>query len=299
MRKINLLDCTLREAPIKGLVLGHNYIKKFINALEISNIDIIECGFLKNMPHNPDSTIFQYVEEIEPYLQNKKEGTLYVALVDYGRYDLKYLSNYNGKSIDGIRICFKKEERFDVFEYAKAIKDKGYKVFFQNVDTMSYSDIELKSIDGIRICFKKEERFDVFEYAKAIKDKGYKVFFQNVDTMSYSDIELLEVIERVNELKPYAYSIVDTFGAMYAEDLRHIYSIVNHNLDKDIILGFHAHNNLMLANANTQEFVNLACNEREINIDSSILGCGRGAGNSHTECLVEFLNKKFDQKLSY
>lgn len=248
MRKINLLDCTLREAPIKGLVLGRNYIKKFINALEDSHIDIIECGFLKNMPHNPDSTIFQYVEEIEPYLQNKKEGILYVALVDYGRYDLKYLSDYNGKSIDGIRICFK-----------------------------------------------KEERFDVFEYAKAIKDKGYKVFFQNVDTMSYSDIELLEVIERVNELKPYAYSIVDTFGAMYAEDLRHIYSIVNHNLDKDIILGFHAHNNLMLANANIQEFVNLACNEREINIDSSILGCGRGAGNSHTECLVEFLNKKFDQ----
>lgn len=131
MRKINLLDCTLREAPIKGLVLGRNYIKKFINALEDSHIDIIECGFLKNMPHNPDSTIFQYVEEIEPYLQNKKEGTLYVALVDYGRYDLKYLSNYNGKSIDGIRICFKKEERFDVFEYAKAIKDKGYKVFFK------------------------------------------------------------------------------------------------------------------------------------------------------------------------
>lgn len=246
--KINLLDCTLREAPINGLVLGKNYIKKFIKALESANVDIIECGFLKNLPHNPDSTIFQYVEEIEPYLQNKKAGTLYVALVDYGRYDLKYLSDYDGKSIDGIRICFK-----------------------------------------------KDERFKVFEYAKAIKDKGYKVFFQNVDTMSYSDIELLEVIEKVNELKPYAYSIVDTFGAMYAEDLRHIYSIVNHNLDKDIILGFHAHNNLMLANANTQEFVNLACNEREINIDSSILGCGRGAGNPHTECLAEFLNKKFGQ----
>ena len=157
------------------------------------------------------------------------------------------------------------------------------------------SDYNGKSIDGIRICFKKDERFEVFEYAKAIKEKGYKVFFQNVDTMSYSDLELLQVIEKVNELKPYAYSIVDTFGAMYAEDLRHIYSIVNHNLDKDIILGFHAHNNLMLANANTQEFINLASKEREINVDSSILGCGRGAGNSHTECLVEFLNKKFDQ----
>lgn len=248
--KINLLDCTLREAPIKDLILGKNYIQKFINALEESNIDIIECGFLKNFQHNENSTIFQYVEEIEPYLKHKSANKLYVALVDYGRYDLKYLSDYNGKSIDGIRICFK-----------------------------------------------KHERFEVFDYAKKIKDKGYKIFFQNVDTLSYTDLELLEVIEKVNELQPYAYSIVDTFGAMYANDLRHIYSIVNHNLDKGIILGFHAHNNLMLANANTQEFVNLASNEREINVDTSILGCGRGAGNAHTECLAEFLNKT--QKTNY
>ena len=46
--KINLLDCTLREAPIKDLILGSDYIQKFINALEKSNIDIIECGFLKD-----------------------------------------------------------------------------------------------------------------------------------------------------------------------------------------------------------------------------------------------------------
>ena len=40
MSKINLLDCTLREAPIKDLILGSDYIQKFINALEKSNIDI-------------------------------------------------------------------------------------------------------------------------------------------------------------------------------------------------------------------------------------------------------------------
>lgn len=245
--KINLLDCTLREAPIKDLVLDREYIQKFINGLEKSNIDIIECGFLKNNQHNPDSTIFRYVEEIEPYLINKSPDKLYVALVDYGRYDLKYLSKFNGKSIDGIRICFK-----------------------------------------------KSERHDVFAYAQAIKDKGYKVFFQNVDTLSYSDIELLELIEKVNHLKPYAYSIVDTFGSMYADDLRHLFEIANKNLDKDIRLGFHAHNNLMLAVANSQFFISLASNNREIMVDASVLGCGRGAGNANTELLTEYINNKYD-----
>lgn len=247
MFKINLLDCTLREAPIKDLILGSEYIQKFINALEKSNIDIIECGFLKDSGDREDNTIFRHTEDIERYLTNKKTDTLYVALVDYGRYDLKNLSPFNGKSIDGIRICFK-----------------------------------------------KSERYDVIPYAKAIKALGYKVFLQHVDTLSYSDLEILELLEAVNELKPYAYSLVDTFGSMYAEDLRHLFEIANRNLDKDIRLGFHAHNNLMLAVANSQFFISLASSSREIMVDASVLGCGRGAGNSNTELLAEYINNKFN-----
>ena len=52
-------------------------------------VDIIEIGFLKNSKHAEGSTSFQRVEEIEQYIAPKKEGTLYVALVDYGRYDLQ------------------------------------------------------------------------------------------------------------------------------------------------------------------------------------------------------------------
>lgn len=249
INKINLLDCTLREAPIKDLILGSDYIQKFINALEKTNIDIIECGFLKDIGAREDNTIFKHTEEIERYLTNKQSDKLYVALVDYGRYDLKNLSPHNGKSIDGIRICFK-----------------------------------------------KAERKDVIPYAKAIKALGYKIFLQQVDTLSYSDLEILEFIKAVNDLKPYVYSIVDTFGSMYAEDLHHLYEIANKNLDKDIKLGFHAHNNLMLAVANSQFFISLASKSREIIVDASVLGCGRGAGNSNTELLAEFVNNKYNGK---
>lgn len=249
---INLLDCTLREAPVEGLIYGNEFIQDFVNSLERTGINIIEIGFLKNAPYKEGSAIFQRTEEIEPFLKNKKEGVIYTALVDYGRYDLKYLSQCNGKSIDAIRVCFKKGEQDSAFEYSKQIKEKGYKVFFQHVDTIGY---------------KKEE--------------------------------IEDIVKKVNELKPYAYSIVDTFGAMYQDDVEKMYTIISSKLDEGIILGFHGHNNLLLANANTQYFLSIAKNRKKVNVDASILGCGRSAGNAQIELLAEFLNKKYSQHYNF
>jgi 4-hydroxy 2-oxovalerate aldolase len=247
MNKINLLDCTLREAPIDNAILGQRSIQSFIHGLEKTNIDIIECGFLKNDEYIVGNTKFKTVEDISLYLQNKKTNKIYTALVDYGRYDLKYLSDYDGTSIDGIRICFK-----------------------------------------------RGQQKEVIGYAQKIKQKGYKVFIQHVDSLDYTDIELLEFLNDINQLQPFSYSLVDTFGSMYADDLKRLFNLINHNLNKNVLLGYHAHNNLMLANSNTQEFIFLATStNRAITIDASVLGCGRGAGNAHTELIAEFLNKKY------
>ena len=96
MKQVQLLDCTLREAPLDELLWGEMSIRKMIHGMEKANINIIEVGFLKNVLYKSGSTSFHHVEDIEPYLKNKKPGTFYVALVDYGRYDLENLSDYNG-----------------------------------------------------------------------------------------------------------------------------------------------------------------------------------------------------------
>lgn len=247
MHRINILDCTLREAPIKDMLIGADCIHELIKGLGNSKIDIIECGFLRNTGARKDNTIFLNPKEIEPYLKNKKASCKYALLVNYGQYNLNNLSLYNGKSIDVIRICFKKHQRKEVFPYVKEIKNKGYKVYMQNMDILGYTDEELR-----------------------------------------------ETIQKINELQPEVYTIADTFGSMYLEDLDHIYEIVEKELDKDIKLGFHAHNNLMLAAANTEHFISLAASKREIVVDGTIAGCGRGAGNTNTELLVEYINKKYN-----
>lgn len=248
MNDFKILDCTLREAPIDGLMWGDTTIKKLIGGMEEAGINIIEVGFLKNNDYRFGSSSFKHVEEMLPYLKNKRPDTMYVALVDYGRYDLKYLSDYDGKAIDAIRVCFK-----------------------------------------------KHEIGDVLNYAEQIRQKGYQVCIQHVDTLAFTDQEIIDFVQKVNDFKPFAYSVVDTFGAMYETDMNHLTDVVASVLDDDIWLGFHGHNNLMLADANAQAFINKYWGKRKIIIDSSIYGCGRSAGNAHTELMTQFADKEYSQ----
>lgn len=146
-----------------------------------------------------------------------------------------------------------------------------------------------KTIDGIRITFHKHEIEEAFLLGGELMDKGYEVFIQPVGTTSYSDMELLELVERVNELNPYAFYLVDTLGKMYANQLLHLFHLVDRNLREDIRIGYHSHNNLQLAFSNSQELIKNS-GEREVILDSSILGMGRGAGNLCTEIITKYIN---------
>lgn len=150
-----------------------------------------------------------------------------------------------------------------------------------------------KSVDAVRVVFPCGKYREGVEVGLKIKEKGYKIYFQAANTMDYSDGDLAGLAEAVNKAKPVGLSIVDTFGAMYPEDLKRITEILHKHTDKDISLGFHSHNNQQLSFALTMDFVNMLRESgRDIIIDSSLCGMGRGAGNAPTELAVSFLNRK-------
>ena len=68
--------------------------------------------------------------------------------------------------------------------------------------------------------------------------------------------------------------------------------IVKKHLREEIIVGFHSHNNMQLAFSNAQHLCQNGGN-RNLIIDSSIFGMGRGAGNLNTELFVAYLNTAF------
>lgn len=118
---------------------------------------------------------------------------------------------------------------------------------------------------------------------------------QPVGTAFYSDMELLRLVERMNKLKPYAFYIVDTLGSMYRNDVTHRFHLINENMDPEIELGFHGHNNLQLAFSNAQVLGKIQT-KRTLILDSTVYGMGRGAGNLPTELITQYINKNIASK---
>lgn len=151
-----------------------------------------------------------------------------------------------------------------------------------------------KTPDIIRLAFFKLEMEEALKTAGLLKSKGYKVFLQAMATFLYSDSELLHLVDEVNLLKPESFYMVDSFSTMYNEDVKKMQDLIYTRLDKDILFGFHAHNNIQMAYSNIIEFIKNS-GERQCIIDGSIYGMGRGAGNVPVELIMEYLNKKFNK----
>lgn len=157
-----------------------------------------------------------------------------------------------------------------------------------------------KSVDAIRVVFPVDKFKEGIQVGKQIKEKGYRVFFQAANTMAYSTEQLVELANEVNRTKPEGIAVVDTFGVMYEEDLEKILTILDANVDKDIKLGFHSHNNQQMAFANAMFCTRFFKDkERDVIIDSSLCGMGRGAGNATTELMINFLNNKYNHNYDF
>ena len=198
-------------------------------------------------------------------------------------------------NVTGETLVYKDSK--DVRKYLPA--NKGRTKFLGFCDNSRYSLENLDNYDGqsfkwLRISFAKHEFASALQFCDGAQKKGYIVQFNPMDTISYSEKEFSNLIKEVNKVKPGAVSIVDTFGAMYMDDLIRIFRLVDSILDKDIRIGLHSHDNLGLSCALAEQMIMLSYElNRDVMVDGSLMGMGRGAGNASTELLASFLNEKF------
>ncbi len=148
-----------------------------------------------------------------------------------------------------------------------------------------------KSIDLLRVTFHDYDIDEGLLFIQKAMDKGYRVSVNPINIMGYPDDEILRLIEKVNRISPFAFAIVDTFGAMMKPDLLRIYSLIEHNLDKSVTIGLHLHENLALSFSLAQEFIGIKAAERPCIIDGSMLGMGRVPGNLCIELIMDYMNK--------
>jgi len=144
-------------------------------------------------------------------------------------------------------------------------------------------------VDGIRLAFHQKDTNEAVLASKKIISLGYQLFFQPMVTKNYNGNEFTALIKKANVLNVYAFYVVDSFGSMTLSEFQKYINLADNNLDKGIKLGYHSHNNMQLAFSNAIDLCTSSI-DREVILDSSIYGMGRGAGNLNTELIIDYLN---------
>lgn len=251
MHKHNLvlLDCTLRDGGyVNEWKFGYAGAREIIRLLMKAGIDVVEVGFLRNVDgYNPDITVCNSIEELNKLLPEHCGNIMFSAMAMRSNYDIDKLSDYCGSGIEMIRV------------------------------TAHDYDIE----EGM-------------DFARAIKEKGYKLSINPINIMGYSDERILWIVDQVNQIQPYQFSIVDTFGSMKRRDLDRIVSLVDRNLDKNIRLALHLHENMALSFCLAQNFIDKHLN-RPVAVDGSLMGMGRIPGNLPIELIADYCNDYCDK----
>ncbi len=145
-------------------------------------------------------------------------------------------------------------------------------------------------VDLVRLAVKPENLERSLETGRAIKAMGFKVALNLMYASDWKgNYPSGEILSRINKEFDYFY-VVDSYGGLFPADVKKIFKYLVACLS--IPIGFHGHNNLELALANS-----LAAVENNAGIiDATIMGMGRGAGNLRTELLLSifYRDKKFN-----
>lgn len=252
MKNVKILDCTLRDGG-----------------------RIINCAF-------PDAE----TKDISNRLASANIDIVEVGFLrDYHNVDYKGNSTFF-TDVDQIRPFVDRSKN------TKYVAFIDYGMF----DWDSLKPFDGTSIDGLRVGFTHKNflasKDDIIKCLRSVKEKGYMLFIQGVNSLGYTDKELLDIVDLVNEIQPVGFGIVDTYGAMYMDDVDRLYTLVDHNMDENIAIDFHSHNNYQLSFAFAQEIIRLSNGKRQIIIDGTLNGMGKVAGNLNTELIVDYLVRK-------
>ena len=171
----------------------------------MNNINLLDCtlrdgGYINNWKFGfstiqsiLEKLVLSGVEYVEcGYLSEKKGGN-----EDYTQY----------KSFDAIRHVMP--------------QGNGKQQFAVMIDYGQHdiSHIPQAQADSpiIRVCFHKKDKDGALDYCRQMMDKGYTVFVQPMASLNYTDVEFVDIIQKVNDLSPACFYIVDSFGVIEIE----------------------------------------------------------------------------------
>lgn len=169
MKKINLLDCTLRDGGyINNWNFGYEVIRAMMRKLYMSNVEYVECGYLSEKKGgNENYTQYKTLDAIRKVAPETDGKQRLAVMIDYGQYEIDHIPDA-AKDSPIIRVCFHKKDADGAMAYCGKLMEKGYTVFVQPMASLNYSDVEfvemIRRVNGMNpACFYIVDSFGAIE----------------------------------------------------------------------------------------------------------------------------------------
>lgn len=140
-----------------------------------------------------------------------------------------------------------------------------------------------EGMDFVRIGMEAHKIESNLDYLETALSHCNTVFLALMKTSNTPKSQLVDIVRKVPKEISGIY-VVDSCGTMLPTDVRDYIEILSADFE---VVGFHGHDNLGLANANSLEAI--AAGARIV--DGSLHGIGRGGGNAATELIAGILAK--------
>lgn len=257
--------------------------KNFMNNIKILDCTLRDGGYRNNWQFK-NSDIISTIKT----LQKSK-----IEIIECG-----YLSEHNGRSNNS--------SIFDTLNTANSlIKEVILSQSTEFVLMINYGEYQIKdiplfltnnAISGIRIAFHKKDKIKALEFSKQIKNLGFNLYLQPMVISEYSESDIKYLLDEIKNLDCKAVYIVDSLGILTKEEILFLGNLFDNNLTKTTQLGLHLHGCASSVFAKIKNFLKYMNTKRNLILDSSINGVGRGKGNLKTENICDYLNKTYNKQ---
>lgn len=153
----------------------------------------------------------------------------------------------------------------------------------KNLTSADLTELKACGVKLLRLCVTRGEIAGACSLITAAKDCGLDVSVNFIHVSQYSEDELDSAVNQAHDFAPTIIYFADSNGSLLPLNVHTIYE--KYTTRYDIPFGFHAHDNIGLAQTNTLAAINAGAQY----VDFSLSGMGKGIGNLRTEYFLAYL----------
>lgn len=240
-----------------------------MNSIEVLDVSLRDGGHRTNFHFKPD--------ELSKILSALDQSGLEYIEIGYRNGSIHPIENLGSTG-----LC-PKEYLFFCKEHIKNTK-MAVMAHPKNITRFDLKELKTCGVDLLRICVKRGGLNEACPLITMAKQQNLMVSVNLIHASQYTELELNDAVKQASLYDTDMIYFADSNGSLLPDDVKVIYEQFTKQFT--IPFGFHAHDNLGLAQANALAAMQAGAKY----IDASLAGMGKGIGNLKTEFFTAYLH---------